>query len=253
MSSTMNDVTMERTNTTWTKMWRTTRKRAGGAGRGCVPLALLVALAMVARAEAQTGSLYHQQVPLTGDRAIELKDLPGYIEPPPPRQLRKYDIVTIRIDDVSRVRSDGEITRRKNGLYDAILKDWPLLIGLRALKPSPQAQGDQRANGQLNSLYRAEGELEANESIAFSIAAQIVDIRPNGNLVLEARKNIQINNEVWEVNVLGECRAEDVGPDNVVISRNVANLRVTKRERGHVRDAYRRGWIVKVLDLFAPF
>lgn len=216
-------------------------------------LALLLATACPSIVWGQTSSLYHRALPLTGDRPVELSDTPGYIEPPPPRQLRKYDIVTMRIDDVSRVRSDGEITRRKNGLYDAILKDWPLLVGLRALKPSPQAQGDQRVNGQLNALYRAEGELEANESIAFSIAAQIVDIRPNGNLVLEARKNIQINNEVWEINVMGECRSEDIGPDNVVISRHIANLRITKLERGHVRDSYRRGWVVKVLDLFAPF
>ena len=201
----------------------------------------------------QSASLYHRTVPLSGDRAVELKDTYGYIPVPPPRELRKYDIVMIRVDDTARTKSTGETSARKNALYDAILKDWPFLIGLKAVKPSPQILGDQRLNGQLNSLYRSEGELETNESIALNIAAQIVDIRPNGNLVLEAHKNIRINNEVWEVSVTGECRADDVGPDNTVLSRNMAQLDLQKMERGSVRDSYRRGWVTKLFHLFQPF
>lgn len=221
--------------------------------RAAVWVVTAVWLGAWARAQAQTSSLYHRPLPASSGQPIHLKDTLGFIQPKPPRELRKYDIVTIRIDDVSRVRADGEVRRRKNGRYDAVLKDWPLLIGLKALKPSPQAQGDQRANGELNALYRSQGQLLTNESIALTIAAQIVDIRPNGNLVLEARKHIQINNEIWEINVTGECRAQDVAPDNVVLSRHVANLRIRKLERGHVRDGYRRGWVVKLMDWFAPF
>jgi len=63
--------------------------------------------------------------------------------------------------------------------------------------------------------------LETKEAVAFNIAAQVVDMRPNGNIVLEARKHIRVNHEVWEIFVSGTCRQEDISPDNVVLRRNV--------------------------------
>lgn len=42
-------------------------------------------------------------------------------------------------------------------------------------------------------------------------------------------------------------------PNNTVLSENVADLRVAKQERGHVRDGYRRGWFLEWLDKWQPF
>ena len=185
---------------------------------------------------------------------LTLNDTASYVPTPPPRVIKKHDIIAIRVDEVTQMASRGEIERRKNALYHAVLNDWVHLIGLKALKPDRQIDGDQTVNGQLNSLYRAEGEMETNEALAFNIAAQIADIRPNGNLVLEAHKFIRVNNEVWEMSLSGICRPEDIAPDNVVLSRNILNLKVAKYERGHVRDSYRRGWFTKFFDRYVqPF
>lgn len=217
-------------------------------------LAVVIAFfASVAPTAAQTASLYHRSIPPAGNKPITLEQTYGYIPVPPPRELKKHDIVMIRVDEVARVKSTGEVSARRNALYDAILKDWPILIGLKALRPSPQTAGDQRANGQLNSLYRSEGELETNESISFTMAAEVVDIRPNNVLVLEAHKNVRVNNEVWEISVTGECRPDDIGPDNTVLSRSIAKLQINKFERGNVRESYRRGWVTKAFHLFQPF
>ncbi len=213
----------------------------------------LAVTTMVGSAAAQSSSLYHRTIPYSGDGPVRLEDTYGYIPAPPPRELRKHDIITVRVDEVQRVKSTGETSARRNALYDALLKDWPMLIGLKAIKPSPQAQGDQRVNGQLNTIYRSEGELETNELVTFNISAEIVDIRPNGNVVLEAHKNVRVNNEVWSVSLTGECRPQDISPDNVVLSRHIANLQIQKFERGNVRESYRRGWFTKLFHLFQPF
>ena len=71
------------------------------------------------------------------------------------------------------------------GLYDAILRDWIGLEKFNAIRPNPQSQGDQRINGTLNELYRAEADLETRESVKFDIAAEVVDIRPNGTTLSE--------------------------------------------------------------------
>ena len=149
--------------------------------------------------------------------------------------------------------ASGEMDRRKNALYDAVLKDWLFLDGLKAIRPSPQSDGDARVRGQLQQLYRAEGEMQTRESLTLNIACHIADIRPNGTLVLEGHKQVQVNEEVWEVSLSGICRREDIGPDGMVLSRHIDELMIKKRDRGHVNDSYRRGWFLKWWDEFHGF
>lgn len=214
-------------------------------------------------------SLGREQSPPVADRSSEPLPLAGemsriqpltlhdaswtFSPPPPPQEIRLHDIVSIRVDELARMQSEGDVQQRKNTLYDAILKDWIMLDGLRWVKPAPQSDGDPRVNGQLNQLYRAQAELETRESLAFNIAAEVVDIRPNGNLVLEANKTVHVNDETWEYSLSGLCRKEDIGPGNLIQSRNILHLDIGKRERGHVRDGYRRGWFQRWFDRLHPF
>ncbi|MEZ6091264.1 MAG: flagellar basal body L-ring protein FlgH [Pirellulaceae bacterium] len=175
-----------------------------------------------------------------------------YIPPPPVRTLKLQDIVTIRVDELARLQAEGSASSRKNSLYNALLRDW---IKLRdgKLQPDLQQRGDPRAQGSMNSLYRADSEIESRESLSFNIAARIVDIRPNGNLVLEAHKTIFKNENVWETYLSGICRSEDVGPDNVVMSRDMLDLQIRKNDRGRMRDGYKRGWFTRWFDTLQPF
>lgn len=170
----------------------------------------------------------------------------------PPRQFRMNDIVTIRVDEIAQASAEGAAENRKNSLYDAVLKDWISLSG-GFLKPSPQSDGDPRVNGQLNSLYRSDASIESRESLTFNIAARVVDIRPNGHLVLEANKTIWVNDNAFETSLTGICRADDIGPDNVLLSRDLLNPQIRKTERGSLRDGYRRGWFQRWWEEFQLF
>lgn len=172
---------------------------------------------------------------------------------PPVRELRVHDLITIRVDEKSQTYSEGSVERRKTQNFDAMLQDWLILDGLRWVKPAPQSDGDQRIRGQANSIYRAEADLETRESLKFDITAEVVDIRPNGNLVLEAHRVLQNNEEVWEYSLTGICRKEDVLDGNLVLSKSIAELQLQKRERGAIRDAYRRGWLLRIWDEFRWF
>jgi flagellar L-ring protein FlgH len=172
---------------------------------------------------------------------------------PPPKEVRVHDIITIRVDMAVRMNSDAEWQRRKNARYDALLNDWVLLKGLRAVKPAPQSQGDQRIQGNLNIQDRSQGELETTESLKFDIAASVASVLPNGNLVLEAHRTVRNNHEYWLHSLSGVCRREDVGPGNIVLSKDLANLQIEKREMGQVRDSYKRGWLTRLIDEYTPF
>jgi flagellar L-ring protein precursor FlgH len=175
-----------------------------------------------------------------------------YLEIDPPKQIQLHDIVTVVVSESSQVFSEGEVGQKKRSKIDAVLADWLRLDGLD-LKPAPQSDGDLAIRAKLESEYRADSELETRDGMKFRIAANVVDIRPNGNLILEARRTIQNNEETWEQFLTGTVRPLDVLPDNTVLSQNVADLRIQKRECGHVRDGYRRGWFLKFVDAIKPF
>ncbi len=162
------------------------------------------------------------------------------------------DIVTIRVDEIARVLAEGDAESRKNTLFRGILTDW-IALSKGRIRPNEFEDGEPTLGTQSDDTYRSQSSIESRESLSFNIAATVVDIRPNGNLVLEARKSYRVNDNLWETSLTGICRVEDIGPDNVVLSRDLVDTQIRKEDQGHLRDKYRRGWLTRIVDRFGAF
>jgi flagellar L-ring protein precursor FlgH len=202
--------------------------------------------APTAPANGTPGSLASATAPFTPQSWYE-------IPLPPAKEVKVHDIITIRVDTGARLSESAQLQRRRTTQYDALLNDWIVLEGLRAIRPAPQSEGDQRIQGNLNQNNRVTGQLDTAESLKFDIAATVAAVLPNGNIVLEAHKEVRINNEQWMQSLSGVCRREDIGPNNTVLSKDIANLKVDKKELGQIRDSYKRGWLTRWWDQFGPF
>jgi flagellar L-ring protein precursor FlgH len=190
------------------------------------------------------------QVPLTLENSsFMFQKLPPEAEQ---RELRVNDIITVLVDYRSTMASDGNAENRKTTNLNAALKDWLHFDG-KNLLPAPQSKGDLTVNGQLTSQYRADSQLQLKDSLTFRIAATVVDIQPNGNLVIEAHRYIHINDEVWQQSLTGIVRRSSINADRTVRSDEVADLRVDKKEMGFVRESYQRGWFTEWYDKWKPF
>ena len=177
-----------------------------------------------------------------------------YYQPPPPKkQIRIHDLITIRVDEKSSTLVEGSLERRKNSSYFAALTDWLKLDGLKAVRPAPQANGDPTIAGSQKQLLRSEATLETLESIKFEIQAEVADIMPNGNLVLEAHKTIKTHEESWDYSITGICRPEDVAADNTVMSAKLFGPKLDFRPNGQISDSIKRGWLLRVMDLLHAF
>ncbi len=214
-------------------------------------LACLALSACCDGARGQDGSLLYSVPPQTEPVSAEGGGLTlansSYLHQPLPpeaefRELRKEDIVTVIVDYRSSMLSEGEAETRKTSNFNAVLQEWIGFDG-KSIFRGPQSRGDPAISGNLNSQFRAEGELELRDSLTFRIAAKIVDIRPNGNLVIEAHRTITINDEVWQQSLTGVVRRQAIGPDRTVRSDSIADLKIHKRELGQVRNAYAPGWL----------
>ena len=169
------------------------------------------------------------------------------------RELKINDIITVLVDYRSSMLSEGDAENRKTNNLNAVLDDWVKFDG-KDLSPDPQTERPSRESpATLQSQFRVESDMELRDSLTFRIAANIVDIQPNGNLVIEAHRTIRINEEVWQQSLTGVVRRSAIGPDRTVRSDEVADLRIEKREMGFIRDSYARGWLQRWYDKWKAF
>ncbi len=213
-----------------------------------VPAAVLATAGTV---EAQSASIYGppdaRLAPLTLANASWT-----YQAPPQPKEIKIHDLITVLVNYKSQVISEGETDRKKKASFKATLKDWILLKNF-SLIPDPQSSGDPTVDAKWDNKMKAEGSMESRDAMEFKIACTVVDVRPNGVLVLEGHRTIRNNNETWNLSLTGLVRPEDVLDNNSVLSENVADLKIDKEEAGSVRDSYRRGWLMKLIDTYQLF
>jgi flagellar L-ring protein precursor FlgH len=162
------------------------------------------------------------------------------------------DIVKVSVSIKSTMTSTGKIDRKKQGHGDLKLTSWLKFYGGN-LGENGNSYGTPEIRGDVDNQLQAQGDLETADKLLFVISCRIVDKRPNGNCVLEGTWSVRNNEENWEYSLSGEVRPEDIKPDNSVVSDTIADLKVIKREAGHVRDSYRRGWALEWLDKWQPF
>jgi flagellar L-ring protein precursor FlgH len=148
--------------------------------------------------------------------------------------------------------SEGNGQARKTQNIQAILQEWVRLDN-GDLKPALMNDGEPGIAAQNNSQNRSQSDLELRDTMSFRIAAEIVDIQPNGNLVIEAHQTLRNNEERWRISLTGIVRRESIQPDRTVSSDAIYDLNIDKEEIGQVRDGYARGWLLKWYDKYKPF
>ena len=170
---------------------------------------------------------------------------------PRPRPIRVHDILTITVDDKNEVFVDNRFNRSRIAQLKAELKEFIRLDPRGNLVPA--ALNGPTVDAGLQSRLNSQGQIQTAEGVKYVIAATVVDIRPNGNLVLEARKRVRSNRDVWEYKLTGEVRPEKVNRDFTVVSEDIANLGIERNQKGKVAHGTKRPWGVVLYDWLSPF
>jgi len=173
---------------------------------------------------------------------------------PEPRTLKKQDLVTIIIREQSEFKSDGNSQLTKDTQLTAELTDF-LKLNLASLNISGGAVGvvPPRIDFSANRDFNGQATVDRSDEFTARVTARVIDVKPNGTLVLEGRKKIVTDDESQEFLMSGLCRAEDVSPDNTILSTQLADFDLRKQHKGSVRDTTKRGAIPRFLDWMNPF
>jgi len=97
------------------------------------------------------------------------------------------------------------------------------------------------------------GSIARQEQIDLRVAAEIVQVLPNGNLVLSGKQQIGVNFDMRELRISGVIRPQDIASDNTVSYDQVAEARIEYGGRGSITDVQQPRYGDQLLDILMPF
>ena len=164
-----------------------------------------------------------------------------------PRASRIDDIVTVIVSDSASAVSSGTTnTSRKSSTTNSVAA----LAGItKATGPLANL-----ANVSGNTQLQGQGTTSRQTTLTTNVSARVTHVLPNGNLVVEAVKDISVNSERQTVRVRGVVRVADLSPDNSIASNRLADLEVHVDGKGVVNDSIRRpNFLYRILMGLLPF
>ncbi len=104
-----------------------------------------------------------------------------------------------------------------------------------------------------NSQMNGQGTINRNDQLLTNVAAVVTQLLPNGNMVIEGKQEIRLNNEVRELIIAGVVRPEDIASDNAIELPKIAEARVAYGGRGTLTNIQTERWGQQVVDVVLPF
>lgn len=186
-----------------------------------------------------------------------LRDSSLFVVPPPrPREFALHDLVQIVVQETSNARSRASLDTEKEYAIKGKIAKWPHLDIMDLLNLQlRQGSGENVPEVDLSfdKEFEGKGDYERRDDLTARLTAEVIEILPNGHLVLEARTSIRNDQENLVLKVTGICRPSDVTAANTILSNQLHDLVIDKVHTGELRRASQKGLIAKVFDALFAF
>ena len=178
-----------------------------------------------------TGSLYHQASyrPAFEDRRARMVG----------------DSVTIQIVENVTASQKSSSSVDRNSEVSAGITALPFVSKSFTDKTTLGAKSD--------NTFAGKGGTESANTFSGSITATVIDVLPNGHLVVAGEKQIGVNQNVDVLRFSGTIDPRSLQPGSIINSTQVANVRVESRGRGAQNEAQIMGWLGRFFLTILPF
>jgi flagellar L-ring protein precursor FlgH len=163
------------------------------------------------------------------------------------KAVRLHDVVSIVVQESLAASTDGQV---KNSRASNMSSGLTGLFGkLKASNNLQNLIGQTSASG-----LTAQGQSTTNSSLSTTFGAEVVDVLPNGMLVVQATRQLTFSQQTQLIKLRGLVRPEDVSAQNEVASTAMTDLELEVTGKGIVNDStYRQNPVVRFLQHLLVF
>ena len=163
---------------------------------------------------------------------------------------RRGDIVTVVISEQASASKQASTGTSRASTLSAGM---PNLLGLEKTPIKGWMDLANLLNASFSSKFDGSGSTSRQETLSATISTKVTDVLPNGNLMIEGRRNVKVNNEDQIIVLTGTVRGRDVSSDNSISSSLIADARINYSGMGIISDRQKPGWLMNVMDAVWPF
>ena len=149
------------------------------------------------------------------------------------RAMRPHDLIAVVVQESLAASTDGTVKNSRASAANSAI------TGLLGALKSNTALANLLAQTSSNSLNAA-GASATNSSLSTTFGGQVIDVLPNGMLVIEAARQVEFSQQTQTIVLRGLVRPEDISQQNEVLSTAISSLELEVKGKGIVNDYTRR-------------
>jgi flagellar L-ring protein precursor FlgH len=148
------------------------------------------------------------------------------------------DYKATHLNDTVTIVASVQTTAAQSGTVDSerSLTSTSSITGVLGRSPSAV---NPLLSGSSSSVLKGQGSTASSTNFSTSLTGQVIAVLPNGNLVVQAEREIFMNNQHENIVVRGMIRPGDIGPSNTVASSSLSNLEIEMKGKGIIADGVR--------------
>jgi flagellar L-ring protein FlgH len=163
------------------------------------------------------------------------------------RAMRPHDLISVVVSESLAASTDGSV---KNSRASNASSQISALFGLLHAGNALQNLVNQTSASGLT----AQGTSATNSSLSTTFGGQVVDVLPNGTLVIEAARQVEFSQQTQTIVLRGLVRPEDISQQNQILSTAISSLELEVRGKGIVSDyTHRQNPVVRLLEKILIF
>ncbi|MBS1156965.1 MAG: flagellar biosynthesis protein FlgH [Proteobacteria bacterium] len=107
--------------------------------------------------------------------------------------------------------------------------------------------------GSGDNQFKGKGSFETKKGVTATLAVTVIDVLPNGNLLIGGDKRVSVNDQQSILRLTGVLNRKDVKAGNVVSSKKIADARLELVGQGVIADANNMSWMQRLfLSVLSP-
>lgn len=171
---------------------------------------------------------------------------------PQPKVIKINDLLGVIVRHRYRSQIDSRLQQDNEWDLESKLDAW-FRIHDRKWQQQGFAGGTPEVKFSHSSELENQGRTDRRDVLETRMQGKVIDVKPNGNLIIVASYSISSDHDTQSLVLSGEVNQRDITADNTVTSDKVFGLKIGSAPTGAVMDATKRGWLKELVDKVRPF